>query len=150
MGQRRRRRLMRRLEIRLVNLEPAMASEAASTRPAAIVSNGGANTAAARLGRGAITVVPVTSNTHRAHPFQVLLPAEETGLVVDSKAQAEQVRSVAIERLGKVVGSLSLGARRTAERDASSSPCALENADRQSSSAQWSASSADVPVGNCL
>jgi mRNA interferase MazF len=39
-------------------------------------------------------------------PFQVLLPAEETGITVDSKAQAEQVRSVSVERLGAVIGRL--------------------------------------------
>ena len=34
----------------------------------------------------------------RVYPFQVLLPAETTGLALDSKAQAEQIRSVAAER----------------------------------------------------
>ena len=53
-----------------------------------------------------ITVVPVTSNVARIFPFQVLLPAESTGLRVDSKAQAEQVRSVSVERLGPVLGRL--------------------------------------------
>ena len=51
-----------------------------------------------------VTVVPVTSNVARVHPFQVLLPTFETGLAVDSKAQAEQVRSVAVERIGDRVG----------------------------------------------
>ena len=97
---------MRRREIRLVNLDPVIGSEAARTRPAVVVSNDGANTTAARLGRGVVTVVPITSNTDRIYPFQVLLPANETGLDVDSKAQAEQVRAVAVERLGEVVGSL--------------------------------------------
>ena len=97
---------MRRREIRLVNLDPVVGNEAARTRPAVVVSNDGANTTAARLGRGVITVVPVTSNTDRVYPFQVLLPAAETGLAVDSKAQAEQIRSVAVERLGDVIGSL--------------------------------------------
>ncbi len=97
---------MRRREIRLVNLDPVIGSEAARTRPAVVVSNDGANTTAARLGRGVITVVPVTSNTDHIYPFQVLLPATETGLDVDSKAQAEQVRAVAVERVGEVVGSL--------------------------------------------
>jgi len=97
---------MRRREIRLVNLDPVIGSEAARTRPAVVVSNDGANTTAARLGRGVITVVPVTSNTDHIYPFQVLLPANETGLDVDSKAQAEQVHAVAVERLGEVVGSL--------------------------------------------
>jgi mRNA interferase MazF len=72
-----------------------------------IVSNDNANATAARLGRGVVTVVPVTSNTTRVFPFQVLLPAAETGIHVDSKAQAEQVRSVSVERLGRVIGRLS-------------------------------------------
>jgi mRNA interferase MazF len=50
--------------------------------------------------------VPVTSNTARIYPFQVLLPARQTGLPRDSKAQAEQVHSVAVERIGKRVGQL--------------------------------------------
>lgn len=97
---------MRRGEIRLVDLDPVLGAEADKTRPAVIVSNDGANTTASRLGRGVLTVVPVTSNTSRVHPFQVLLDAEETGLRHDSKAQAEQVRSVAIERIGARVGRL--------------------------------------------
>lgn len=97
---------MRRSEVRLVNLDPVIGNEAAHTRPAVIVSNDGANTTAARLGRGVVTVVPVTSNIDRVYPFQVLLPAARTGLRTDSKAQAEQVRSVAVERLGAVVGRL--------------------------------------------
>ena len=56
---------MPRGEIRLADLDPAMA--------------------AARLGRGVVTVVPVTSNITRVYPFQVLLPAAETGITVDSK-----------------------------------------------------------------
>ena len=97
---------MRRREVRLVNLDPVIGNQAAHTRPGVVVSNDGANTTAARLGRGVITLVPVTSNIDRVYPFQVLLPATETGLGSDSKAQAEQVRSVAIERLGPVVGML--------------------------------------------
>ena len=71
-----------------------------------IVSNDGANTTASQLNRGVITVVPVTSNVTRVYPFQVLLPASECGLPSDSKAQAERVRSVAIERVGRRVGQL--------------------------------------------
>lgn len=95
---------MRRGEIRSVDLDPARGSEASKRRPAVIVSNDAANMTAARLGRGVITVVPVTSNVARIYPFQVLLPGAETGLRRDSKAQAEQVRSVAVERLGQRLG----------------------------------------------
>ena len=97
---------MRRGEIVRVNLAPARGSEADKTRPAIVVSNDAANTAATRLGRGVITVVPVTSSTDRVYPFQVLLPAHQTGLPRDSKAQAEQVRSIAVERVGQRVGRL--------------------------------------------
>jgi mRNA interferase MazF len=98
--------LVLRGEIRVVDLDPARGSEAGKRRPAVIVSNDGANTTASRLSRGVITVVPVTSNVTRIYPFQVLLPASESGLARDSKAQAEQVRSVAIERIGQRVGQL--------------------------------------------
>jgi len=97
---------MRRGEVRLTDLDPARGSEADKRRPAIIVSNDRANATAARLERGVITVVPVTSNITRVFPFQVLLRAEQTGLRVDCKAQAEQVRSVAVERLGPVLGRL--------------------------------------------
>lgn len=95
---------MRRGEVRLVDLEPVRGSEANKRRPAVLVSNDRANVTAARLGRGVLTVVPVTSNVARVLPFQALLPAERTGLTADSKAQAEQIRSVALERIGPVLG----------------------------------------------
>ncbi len=48
----------------------------------------------------------VTSNTSRVCPFQVLLPAGRCRLAHDGKAQAEQIRSIAVERIGPVVGQL--------------------------------------------
>ena len=95
---------MRRGEIHVVNLEPAKSGEENKRRPAVIVSNDGANVAAERTGQGVVTVVPVTSNISRVYPFQVLLPANLTGLEHDSKAQAEQVRSISVERLGYAIG----------------------------------------------
>ncbi len=95
---------MRRGDIYLVDLEPARGNEANKRRPVVIVSNDGANQMAEVIGRGVITVVPVTSTIDRIYEFQVLLSALETGLSNDSKAQAEQVRSVSIDRLGPVVG----------------------------------------------
>ncbi|WP_307816589.1 type II toxin-antitoxin system PemK/MazF family toxin [Nocardioides limicola] len=58
----------------------ARPSEANKRRPAGIVSNDRANSIATRLGRGLVTVVPVTSNIDRIFPFQALLPAAATGL----------------------------------------------------------------------
>ena len=95
---------MRRGDIHFVDLDPARGSEAGRRRPAVIVSNDAANATASRLGRGVITVVPVTSNIEHVYPFQVLLPAAETGLDRDSKAQAEQIRSVVVKRVGGRLG----------------------------------------------
>lgn len=94
---------MRRGEIRWVDLEPVRGPEADKRRPAIIVSNDAANRIADQLGRGLITVVPITSNVERVYPFQVILPAAATGLERDSKAQAEQVRSIAVERIGELI-----------------------------------------------
>ena len=90
----------------MVDLDPVLGSEADKVRPAVIVSNNGANAAVQRSGSGVLTVVPVTSNITRIYPFQVLLPAAQCGLRRDSKAQAEQVRSVAAVQIGRRVGVL--------------------------------------------
>lgn len=99
--------VMLRGEIWQVDLDPARGSESNKQRPAVIVSNDRANVAAARLGRGVVTVVPMTSNVAKIYPFQVFLAAATTGLAVDSKAQAEQIRSVAAERLRRRIGRVS-------------------------------------------
>lgn len=95
---------MRRGDICLIDLDPTIGAEANKRRPAVVVSNDGANAVAARRGRGVITVVPLTSNVERVRPFQVLLPADDTGLDRDSKAQAEQVRSIDVERASPALG----------------------------------------------
>lgn len=97
---------MLRGEVRLVDLDPARGAEADKRRPAIVVSNDAANSTAAKLGRGVVTVVPVTSNVERVYPFQVLIPEGAGGLPRDSKAQAEQVRSIAAERIGALLGRL--------------------------------------------
>ena len=99
---------MRRGEIRIVDLdlEPVRGSEANKVRPVVIVSNDAANAKAETLGRGVVTVVPLTSNVTRVLPFQVLVGPADSGLTRPSKVQAEQVRSVAVERIGPRVGRL--------------------------------------------
>ena len=107
---------MRRGEIYLVEFDPARGSESSKRRPAIIVSNDIANSTAAALRRGVVTVVPVTSNVERVFPFQVFLPAARTGLPRDSKAQAEQLRAVAVERVGERRGVLPLDLTRELDR----------------------------------
>ena len=96
--------MIRRGDIYAVDLGPTRGSEANKRRPAVIVSNDAANATATRSGRGVLTVVPVTSNIERIYPFQVLLAAVDTGLDRDSKAQAEQIRSIAVKRVGVRLG----------------------------------------------
>jgi len=97
---------VRRGEIWWADLEPVRGSEANKVRPVVVVSNDGANQSVQRLGRGVVTVVPVTTNTTKVYSFQVLLPAAASGLAHDSKAQAEQVRSIDATRLVRQVGTL--------------------------------------------
>ena len=96
--------VMRRGDVWLVDFNPVRGSEANKIRPAVLVSNDRANATAARLGYGVVTVIPVTSNVTNVYPFQVLLPVGTTGLLSASKAQAEQVRSLAVERLTQFLG----------------------------------------------
>lgn len=102
---------MRKGDVYWVDLEPARGRESSKTRPAVIVSNDAANRVAERRG-GLVTVVPVTSNVDRVFPFQVRLIGADCGLAADSKAQAEQVRTVAKERLCGRIGSVPAGALR--------------------------------------
>lgn len=95
---------MRRGEIRLVNLDPVVGSEANKRRPAVIISNDQATLQATVLGRGVVTVVPLTSNTEKIYLFQVALPKGRTGLKKDSKTQAEQIRSLDVTRIGPMLG----------------------------------------------
>lgn len=92
---------MRRGEIYYADLDPARTGEANKQRPVIIVSNNSMNITVKNLGEGVVTVVPITSNTERVYEFQVFLPAIATGLPKDSKAQAEQVRSISLERLSQ-------------------------------------------------
>ena len=97
---------MRRGDVVWVHLDPARGSEASKRRPAVVVSNDGANRTAQSLRRGVVTVVPITSQTKSVYPFQVQLPARSCGLPKSSKAQAEQIRSIAVQRIGSTVGHL--------------------------------------------
>jgi len=97
---------MRRGDVYLVSLDPTRGTEANKTRPAVIVSNDAANRTAERLGRGVVTVVPLTSNAGKVFPFQVRVAEGEGGLANASKAQAEQIRSVDYRRLVQRLGAV--------------------------------------------
>ena len=91
--------LIRRGDIFLVDFPPARDNEANFPRPAVVVTN---NTSNAQ--NVVITVVPLTTNTGRVYAFQLLLPNQRTELDEDSKAQVEQIRSVALSRVRRRLG----------------------------------------------
>ncbi len=99
---------MRRGQVRWVALDGDADARSRAQRPAIVVSNDGANAAAARRSSGSVTVVPLTTSDAPAKPFQVALPAGTGGLPRAAKALAEQVRTVAASRIGPSIGMLPL------------------------------------------
>jgi mRNA interferase MazF len=82
-----------------VDLGPGEGSEQLKRRPAVVLSNDVANATAEALGRGVVTVVPLTSSERRPYAFQVAVPQRISNLPYDSVAQIEQVRSIDVSRL---------------------------------------------------
>ena len=89
---------MRRGDVYWVDLEPARGGEIRKTRPATIISSDRAND---RLNR--VQIVPLTSNIARIYPREAAV--EIDGRKV--KAMADQIRTVAKERLGQYIDTLS-------------------------------------------
>lgn len=100
---------MRRGDVVDVMLDPVVEGEAAKSRPCVIVSTDGLNRAVEKLGRGVVTIVPMTSNVKKVQPFQVEVSESDAiasmGLQSPSKVQVEQVRAVAVSRVGTRRGS---------------------------------------------
>ena len=98
---------MKRAEVWWVDFEPARGGEIRKTRPVVIVSNDAANANLYRL-----QVVPLTSNSGRLYPSEAQISV--AGQV--SKAMADQLSTVAKERLGNQLGVLSRDDLRQVER----------------------------------
>ena len=96
---------MKRGDIYYADLNPVVGSEIAKQRPVLIVSNNPNNRAAST-----VTVVPLTSQVSRVHPFEMFLTTADSSLPKPSKAQAQQIRTISKQRLiGRQVGSLGSG-----------------------------------------
>ena len=93
---------MKRGDIVFADLSPTVGSEINKRRPVLIVSNDANNRVAST-----VTVLPITSNITKVFPFEIALAREDSGLPKDSKAQAQQIRTIAKERVsGQPVGRL--------------------------------------------
>lgn len=89
---------VRRGEVWWVDFDPARGGEVRKTRPAVILSNDLANE---HLNR--VQVVPMTSNTGRVYPSEAVVDVAGQS----SKAMADQLTTVAKERLGRRLAVLS-------------------------------------------
>lgn len=92
---------IKRGEVWLANLDPTIGSEIQKTRPVVVVSNDVNNT-----NNNVITVLPITSNVTKVFSFEVLLPKGIANLPKDSKAKADQIRTLDKSRFAKRIGSL--------------------------------------------
>jgi mRNA interferase MazF len=89
---------MKRGDIYYANLNPSVGAETAKRRPVLIVSNNANNRAA-----NTVTILPITSNVSRVYPFEVLIQPEESGLPKPSKVQAQQIRTISVQRLDDAI-----------------------------------------------
>ena len=89
--------LMKRGEVWWVGFDPAMGGEVRKTRPAVIISNDSAIRALNLL-----QVVPLSSKTDKIYPCETVVTAGGH----HSKAMADQIATVAKERLPKELGRL--------------------------------------------
>lgn len=95
-------------DVVLVSLDPAVGGEIRKTRPAVVVSNN-----AACRSDSVVQVVPVTGLPERGlRLYEARVAPEPSGLQRPSRAAANQIRTVARERIHRRLGSISMDERR--------------------------------------
>lgn len=94
---------MHRGDIYIANLDPVVGAETAKTRPVLIISNDLNNTYSQT-----VTVLPISSTVGKIYPFEVLLLKSISGLNLDSKVKANQIRTIDKQRLIKRISILPL------------------------------------------
>ena len=98
---------MRRGDVYMADLDPIKGSETSKIRPVVLVARNDALAAVQRHRQGFITVVPMTLNARIYGRMHILIePSPLNGLLVASKAQTEQVRSIDVSRVGRRTGQL--------------------------------------------
>ena len=98
---------MKRGDVWWTSFDPAFGSEIRNTRPAIIVSNNASNKALDR-----VQVIPLSSKTARVYSSEVLIDLKGR----TSKAMADQIRTVAKERLREFITILTLDEIAAVER----------------------------------
>jgi len=91
-----------RSDVVLVRFEPTVGREIRKTRPAVVVSNN----VACRFD-AVVQVVPLTAVPNRTlRPYEAMVQSASSGLAKPSRAVANQIRTVARQRLGRRLGQL--------------------------------------------
>jgi mRNA interferase MazF len=98
---------MQRGEVWWIDFDPARGGEIRKTRPAIIISNNAANAALNRL-----QVVPLTSSAGRLYPSEAVVIIGGKS----SKAMADQITTVAKERIRSKLGIVSADDLRAVEQ----------------------------------
>ena len=91
--------MIRRGEVYWVKLDPIKGSEIGKTRPALVISNNINNEFA-----DTVTVIPITSSIGKVYPFEVFIKKDIANVSNDSKAKANQIRTVDKKRLKERIG----------------------------------------------
>ena len=92
---------VRRGDVVIVRLDPAVGHEMKKTRPAVVVQNDIGNR------NSSTTIVAPVTGTYREYPFEVLVEADGSPPEKDSSIRLDQIRTVSVpNRIHSVVGSL--------------------------------------------
>jgi len=98
---------IRRGEIWWVRFDPSLGGEIYKTRPAVVVSNDRFNSSSNR-----IQVVPLTSSEKRLYLFEAYVMVRGR----QNKAMADQIRTIAKERLGEKMGHVTIEEMKAIEK----------------------------------
>jgi mRNA interferase MazF len=98
---------IRRGEIWWVSFDPAIGGEIRKTRPAVVVSNDRFN-----AGNNRVQVVPVTSSEKRLYLFEAYVKVRGR----QCKAMADQVKTIARERLRDKIGHVTVEEMKAIEK----------------------------------
>ena len=98
---------IRRGEIWWVSFDPSIGGEIRKKRPAVVVSNDRFN-----VGNNRVQVVPLTSSEKRLYLFEAYVMVHGR----QSKAMADQIRTIARERVGEKIGHVTIEEMRAIEK----------------------------------
>lgn len=92
---------IKRGNVFLASLDPTIGNEINKTRPVIVISNDINNKFS-----NTVTVIPLTSNTIKIYPFEVFIKRGIANLPKDSKARADQIRTIDKSRIVKEIGTV--------------------------------------------